>query len=84
MLYSWDSTGRGSTPCLCCFPRQTIHAQSQRTFQDECTKQLVGSVVMTRYNNRTYRVDDIDWDKSPKDTFTLASGQEITFVEYYR
>ncbi|XP_066193197.1 piwi-like protein 2 [Sylvia atricapilla] len=62
---------------------QTIHAQSQRTFQDECTKQLVGSVVMTRYNNRTYRVDDIDWDKTPKDTFTLASGQEITFVEYY-
>ncbi|XP_050839006.1 piwi-like protein 2 isoform X2 [Serinus canaria] len=62
---------------------QTIHSQSQRTFQDECTKQLVGSVVMTRYNNRTYRVDDIDWDKTPKDTFTLASGQEITFVEYY-
>uniref|UniRef100_A0A8C3QDT2 Piwi-like protein 2 n=1 Tax=Geospiza parvula TaxID=87175 RepID=A0A8C3QDT2_GEOPR len=62
---------------------QTIHSQSQRTFQEECTKQLVGSVVMTRYNNRTYRVDDIDWDKTPKDTFTLASGQEITFVEYY-
>ncbi|XP_068891661.1 piwi-like protein 2 isoform X2 [Aphelocoma coerulescens] len=62
---------------------QSIHAQCQRTFQDECTKQLVGSVVMTRYNNRTYRVDDIDWDKTPKDTFTLASGQEITFVEYY-
>ncbi|XP_017587892.1 PREDICTED: piwi-like protein 2 [Corvus brachyrhynchos] len=62
---------------------QTIHAQCQRTFQDECIKQLVGSVVMTRYNNRTYRVDDIDWDKTPKDTFTLASGQEITFVEYY-
>ncbi|KAI1230074.1 hypothetical protein IHE44_0010463 [Lamprotornis superbus] len=62
---------------------QTIHSQSQRTFQEECIKQLVGSVVMTRYNNRTYRVDDIDWDKTPKDTFTLASGQEITFVEYY-
>nr|XP_014130877.2 piwi-like protein 2 [Zonotrichia albicollis] len=62
---------------------QTIHSQNQRTFQDECTKQLVGSVVMTRYNNRTYRVDDIDWDKTPKDTFTLASGQEISFVEYY-
>nr|XP_041576551.1 piwi-like protein 2 [Taeniopygia guttata] len=63
---------------------QTIHSQSQRTFQDECIKQLVGSVVMTRYNNRTYRVDDIDWDKTPRDTFTLASGQEITFVDYYR
>ncbi|KAM7028575.1 piwi-like protein 2 [Acridotheres tristis] len=62
---------------------QTIHSQNQRTFQEECIKQLVGCVVMTRYNNRTYRVDDIDWDKTPKDTFTLASGQEITFVEYY-
>lgn len=40
--------------------------------------------MMTRYNNRTYRVDDIDWDKTPKDTFTLANGQQVTFVEYYR
>uniref|UniRef100_A0A8C3U815 Piwi like RNA-mediated gene silencing 2 n=1 Tax=Catharus ustulatus TaxID=91951 RepID=A0A8C3U815_CATUS len=62
---------------------QNIHSQNQRTFQEECTKQLVGNVVMTRYNNRTYRVDDIDWDKTPKDTFTLANGQQITFVEYY-
>lgn len=73
---------RGSIPCF--FPRQSIHSQNQRTFQEECTKQLVGNVVMTRYNNRTYRVDDIDWDKTPKDTFTLANGQQVTFVEYYR
>lgn len=82
MFRGWH--GAGSVLRLSPSPRQTIHSQSQRTFQDECTKQLVGSVVMTRYNNRTYRVDDIDWDKSPKDTFTLASGQQITFVEYYR
>ncbi|XP_063276175.1 piwi-like protein 2 [Prinia subflava] len=63
---------------------KTIHSQNQRTFQDECIKQLVGSVVMTRYNYRTYRVDDIDWDRTPKDTFTTASGQEMTFMEYYR
>ncbi|XP_027763061.1 piwi-like protein 2 [Empidonax traillii] len=62
---------------------QKIHSQSQNTFQDECTKELVGSVVITRYNNRTYRVDDIDWDRTPRDTFTLASGEQITFVEYY-
>ncbi|XP_074419907.1 piwi-like protein 2 isoform X1 [Larus michahellis] len=61
----------------------TIYKQSLSSFQDECTKQLVGNVVITRYNNRTYRVDDIDWNKTPRDSFTLLSGEEITFVEYY-
>lgn len=64
--------------------RHTIYKQSLSSFQDECTKQLVGNVVITRYNNRTYRVDDIDWNKTPRDSFTLLSGEEITFVEYYR
>ncbi|XP_008943990.1 PREDICTED: piwi-like protein 2, partial [Merops nubicus] len=62
---------------------QNIYKQSVGSFQDECSKQLVGSVVITRYNNRTYRLDDVDWDKTPRDTFTLANGQEITFVDYY-
>ncbi|KAM9215701.1 piwi-like protein 2 [Leptosomus discolor] len=61
----------------------SIYKQSLSAFQDECTKQLVGSVVITRYNNRTYRVDDIDWSKTPRDSFTLASGEEITFLDYY-
>jgi aubergine-like protein len=28
-------------------------------------KQLTGQIVLTRYNNRTYRIDDIQWDMSP-------------------
>lgn len=40
--------------------------------------------MLTRYNNRTYRIDDIDWEKTPRDSFTLGSGEEITFVDYYR
>lgn len=64
--------------------RHTIYQQSLSSFQDECTKKLVGNVVITRYNNRTYRIDDIDWNKTPRDSFTLASGEDITFVDYYR
>ncbi|XP_009081854.1 PREDICTED: piwi-like protein 2, partial [Acanthisitta chloris] len=63
---------------------RTIYSQRHTVFQEECAKQLVGAVVITRYNNHTYRVDDIAWDKSPKDSFTLASGKEITFLDYYR
>ena len=73
---------RGRPPSLPC--RQSICKQSPSSFHDECTKQLVGSTVLTRYNNRTYRIDDIDWEKTPRDSFTLGSGEEITLVDYYR
>jgi len=48
------------------------------------TEKILGHVVLTRYNNRTYTVDDIMWDKTPLSTFTSSSGQEMTFAEYYK
>ncbi|XP_007905583.1 piwi-like protein 2 isoform X2 [Callorhinchus milii] len=62
---------------------QVIYQRSSESFQDDCTKQLVGSVIMTKYNNRTYRIDDIDWDKSPLSSFQLTDGSNITFCDYY-
>ncbi|XP_018425718.1 PREDICTED: piwi-like protein 2 [Nanorana parkeri] len=60
-----------------------LYQQGRENFQDQVTKELVGSIVITRYNNRTYRIDDIEWNKSPKDVFTLADGTNISFLEYY-
>uniref|UniRef100_A0A3Q3XAQ2 Piwi-like protein 2 n=1 Tax=Mola mola TaxID=94237 RepID=A0A3Q3XAQ2_MOLML len=60
-----------------------LYHHSKENFQDECAKELLGSIIITRYNNRTYRVDAIEWKKSPKDTFTLMDGTKTTFVEYY-
>ncbi|KAG9488574.1 hypothetical protein GDO78_004885 [Eleutherodactylus coqui] len=60
-----------------------LYQQSRERFQDEVAKQLVGSIVITRYNNRTYRIDDIEWNKSPKDIFTMADGTNISFIDYY-
>nr|XP_061841867.1 piwi-like protein 2 isoform X1 [Nerophis lumbriciformis] len=60
-----------------------LYQQSKEKFRDECTKELVGSIIITRYNNRTYRIDAIEWDKSPKDTFTLMNGTKTSFVDYY-
>ena len=39
---------------------------------------------LVRYNNKTYRIDDIDWESTPQSTFKLFSGQEITFMDYYK
>lgn len=43
----------------------------------------MGTVCLTDYNNNTYRVDDVDWAKNPKDTFSLKDGTTTTFIEYY-
>ncbi len=40
---------------------------------------------MTGYNNKTYRIDDIDFTKNPSHTFYFRKeDREITFAEYYR
>ncbi|XP_027627375.1 piwi-like protein 3 [Tupaia chinensis] len=48
------------------------------------TEKLVGLIVLTRYNNKTYKVDAIDWKRRPSDIFEKSDGTEITFVEYYK
>ena len=35
-----------------------------------------------RYNNKTYKVDDIDWNKNPSSTFN-KNGTDVTFKEYF-
>ena len=64
--------------------RYDIYQKKPQNFQSDAVKALVGCVVLTRYNNKTYRIDDIAWDKSPKDTFVSHSGEEITYIDYYQ
>eukprot|EP00069_Balaena_mysticetus_P002147 bmy_15507T0 len=53
-------------------------------YTQTCEKQLIGLIVLTRYNNKTYRIDDIDWSVKPTHTFQKRDGTEITYVDYYK
>ncbi|MEJ1272753.1 hypothetical protein NN561_003606 [Cricetulus griseus] len=53
-------------------------------FTETCQKQLVGLIVLTRYNNKTYRIDDIDWSVKPTHAFQKRDGSEITYMDYYK
>ncbi|XP_025784293.1 piwi-like protein 4 [Puma concolor] len=53
-------------------------------FTQTCEKRLLGLIVLTRYNNKTYRIDDIDWSVKPTHTFQKQDGTEITYVDYYK
>ncbi len=44
---------------------------------------LIGLSVLTRYNNRMYRIDEILFDKNPQSTFE-CQGATMSFVEYYK
>ncbi|XP_041362450.1 piwi-like protein 1 [Gigantopelta aegis] len=53
-------------------------------FQDEISKKVIGCIVLTRYNNKTYRVDDIKWDMNPTHKFSTGSSEEVSFIDYYK
>ncbi|XP_064425222.1 piwi-like protein 4 [Latimeria chalumnae] len=56
---------------------------NRECFMETCEKELLGLIVLTRYNNRTYRIDDINWTVKPTDTFKRADDTEISYVDYY-
>ncbi|XP_038059144.1 piwi-like protein 1 [Patiria miniata] len=61
-----------------------LFAAKKNRFQDEATRMLVGEIVLTSYNNKTYRVDDIEWEKNPMHTFAKYDGSQITYAQYYK
>lgn len=52
-------------------------------YKDRALKELLGQVVLTRYNNRTYRIDDIAWNLTPRDSFVKKNGDKISYEKYY-
>ncbi|XP_043787513.1 piwi-like protein Ago3 [Apis laboriosa] len=52
-------------------------------FKDIIIRELIGLSVFTRYNNKTYRIDDIAWDKNP--TYEFDKGTDkISLINYYK
>jgi len=51
--------------------------------KEAASQYLLGQVVLTRYNNKTYHVDDIAWNLNPTSKFKKSTGEEISYVDYY-
>ena len=52
---------------------------TKRDFHTSVRKQVVGETVLTRYNNKFYKVDDMDFESSPMSTFVDAHGRSVTY-----
>lgn len=45
---------------------------------------ICGMIVMTTYNNKTYRVTAVNWNANPLSTFTKKDKSTMTYKDYYR
>ncbi|SPP81698.1 protein aubergine [Drosophila guanche] len=52
-------------------------------YQDAFKRQVIGMICLTDYNNKTYRIDDVDFGSTPLSKFNTKEG-DISYVEYYR
>ena len=40
-------------------------------------------MLFSSYNNQTYRIDEIAWDKTPSDEFEGRNGEKLSYLKYY-
>ena len=59
------------------------YRQDMNNFKENAKKALIGSVVLTRYNNKTYRIDEILFEHNPLTTFKRGE-EDVTYVDYYK
>ena len=52
-------------------------AKQGKDIKTEAEKALLGVSVLTRYNNKSYKIDDVDFDSSPRSTFEDSSGNQV-------
>lgn len=58
-------------------------SRQQGSAQDSIKKSLIGRVVITRYNNKSYRIDDFDFTRNALMEFEHC-GKMKTVAEYYK
>lgn len=73
-------------PSVKFFQQESILIEMQR-LRDErrVREELTGRSVMTLYNNRVYKIDEIDFSKNPRHTFFCDmhnKNKEMTYADY--
>lgn len=57
--------------------------QDPQNFENIFKQKVLGITVLTSYNNKTHRIDDVDFNITPASTF-LRKGVDTTIQEYYK
>ncbi len=61
-----------------------MRKKGSKNLKEDGEKALLGCSVITRYNNKTYKIDGLEFGENPTSKFTLSSGQTVSFADYYK
>ena len=64
--------------------KTSLQGSDNAAIRSKAEKEIIGETVLTRYNNKNYRIDGIDWSASPLSVFTKSDGSQITYKSYYQ
>lgn len=53
-------------------------------FKEQFKSIVIGSVVMSVYNQKTYKITDVDFETTPSSTFSKKDGTKISFIDYFK
>lgn len=59
-----------------------IRRTNQGNFENAFRQKVLGMTVLTGYNNKTYRIDDVDFTITPASTFD-RKGTDVSIKHYY-
>lgn len=57
--------------------------EARQNLRKEFQQRCIGSIVLTGYNQKTYRIDDIDFNQTPDSRFRKRDGTEISYRQYF-
>ncbi|XP_034669436.1 protein argonaute-3 [Drosophila subobscura] len=60
-----------------------IYQQNSSSYQELAKKTLIGNIVLTRYNNRTYKISEVCFDQSPQSVFH-RKNEPTSYLQYYK
>ncbi len=64
------------------FRERFYMSTSGDNYQELARKDLINKLVLTRYDNRTQRIDNIDFQLTPA-TFRCTDDSQMTLMDYY-
>jgi len=62
---------------------EKLKSRGAGNIRDKLEKELIGQVVITNYNYKTYKIEEVTFDMSPSSEFEDSKGNKMTFYEYY-
>ncbi|XP_060517141.1 piwi-like protein Siwi isoform X2 [Cylas formicarius] len=61
-----------------------LECGQSRNPHNEFRQRVIGNIVLTYYNNKTYRIDDVDFKQTPASTFQKRDGSSISYAQYFQ